>query len=83
MRAGETQIYFRTMLSINGVSSHDGVSGQYLISSGLTGYQPSMTRSAVINISAEQTIQFGAFLGSVESGAVGGFVFVQTSYFCS
>jgi len=42
-----------------------------------------MTRSAVINISAGQTIQFGAYLGSVESGAVGGLVFVQTLYFCS
>lgn len=79
---GNTFGYVRNAVSRNGVDSQDGVHGQYLPSNGLITYQPSMSRSSVMQVGAGETVRFGVFLGSAPAGAAGASARVQTSYLC-
>lgn len=81
--AGDSSTFFRNAVQRNGTNANDGVFGQYVISNGIAGRQPVISRSSVISIAAGQTIQFGAYLGSSAQWGAGAFVSVQTAYICS
>lgn len=79
--AGSTTAYVRVAVNRNGVDADDGILRQFLTSHGVAGYQPTVTRSALIPISTGQTVQFGVSLGgaTVWEGAT---LSVQTTYLC-
>jgi hypothetical protein len=79
---GSTSLFVRNAVSRNGVTADDGLYGQYLVSVGVGGQQPSLTRSSVVAVTQGDVVQFGAYLGNA-SLYVGGSVAVQTSYLCS
>jgi hypothetical protein len=74
--------FFRNAASRNGTNANDDLYGQYLQSNGLITRQDPITRSSVMTVGAGQTVRFGAFLGSVPTGAAGAAASVQTSYLC-
>lgn len=80
--AGAPGTYLRNSVRRNGVDAEDLLFGQYFVSNGIAGRQPSMTRSSVISISAGQTIQFGVFLG-FPSPFDGATMYASTAYLCS
>lgn len=79
--AGSTTAFVRVAANRNGVDSDDGILRQFLTSHGISGYQPTVTRSALMPITAGQTVQFGVSLdgATVWEGAT---LSVQTTYLC-
>jgi hypothetical protein len=70
-------------VSRNGANvQDDDLYGHYLQSNGLITRQYVITRSSVMTVDAGETVRFGAFLGSVPTGAAGAGASVQTSYLC-
>ncbi len=74
--------YFRIAVSRNGVNAQDGVFGQYVPSNGLITRQPPITRTAVIAVTAGQTVRFGAYFFPQAANAVGSNATVHTAYVC-
>jgi len=81
---GNTAVFFRNAVARDGgAPADDGVYGLYLTSDGQPGMQATATRSSVIGVSAGQTVQFGAYLGSATHLGSGSTVQAQTAYSCS
>lgn len=79
--AGSTTAYVRVAANRSGVDSDDGILRHFLTSHGISGYQPTVTRTALMPITAGQTVQFGVSLGGATAWE-GASMTVQTTYLC-
>ena len=79
--AGSTTAFVRVAANRSGVDSDDGILRHFLTSHGISGYQPTVTRTALMPITAGQTVQFGVSLGGATAWE-GASMTVQTTYLC-
>ena len=81
--AGVANMFVRNAIKRNGTFANDSVFGFYIIPNGTPDLQPMVTRASTIAIAAGDTVQFGAYVGNVADGAVGGTMLAQTGYICT
>lgn len=74
--------FMRVAYKRNGADHNDGVYGHYLASNGQAGYQPSVSRTTVVPVTAGDTYEFGVFLGSADATWQGDQAAVRTTYLC-
>ncbi|MDZ7814353.1 MAG: hypothetical protein U5L74_15230 [Ideonella sp.] len=79
--AGSTTAFVRVAAKRNTVDSDDGILRHFLTSHGISGYQPPVTRTALMPITAGQTVQFGVSLSGATAWE-GASMTVQTTYLC-
>jgi hypothetical protein len=82
--AGTPGGFFRAAIFVDGGAGvNDNQYGHYIVSNGLAGYQNDISRTAVFQVNAGQSVVFGGYLGLPPGAWVGSDIRVSTTYACS